>query len=135
MESIFWHDPDEVPNPAGTHVPDRCCFTRHFGLCRSKEDPIIFDKVVVAVTNVHRSLKEWGLKRDRFPLFVFLAVAGAEAVGERFILCDDVGNGETQVCVLRWPTRLQSGVRRLTIWIHVNRVASTSRFFVFRKSH
>jgi hypothetical protein len=99
VESIFWHDPDEVPNPAGTHVPDRCCFIRHFGLCRSKEDPIIFDKVVVAVTNLHRSLKEWGFKRDRFPLFVFLAVAGAEAVGERFILCDDVGNGETQVFV------------------------------------
>ena len=42
---------------------------------------------------------EWGFKRVEFPLFVFLAVAGAEAVGERFILCDDVGNGETHVVV------------------------------------
>ena len=62
-------------------------------------DTIIFDKVVVAVSNLHRRLKEWGSKRGKSPLFVFVAVAGAEAVGERFILCDDIGNGETQVFV------------------------------------
>lgn len=98
LAALFVYDPDVVQNPAGTRAPCPSCRFRYYGAC-PEQDIDIFQKVKFAVGNMHRMLKLWSLGRSALPLIVTFQAGDFLGDGRRYLLTDDISNGDAQVLV------------------------------------
>lgn len=98
LAALFAYESRVVQNPAGTRVLGRSCRFRYYGLC-PEQDIDIFQKVKFAVGNMHRMLKLWSLGRSALPLIVTFQAGDFLNDGRRYLLTDDIGNGDAQVLV------------------------------------
>ena len=102
---FFGHDENVVPNPPGSHQPDKPCHLRHWGVCQEDR---CFSRAQMFAKNLHAMRKLAGLTKPDFPIIVRINLCLPEdALNPEVVYyfwTNDFGKGETQTFV-----KLQAG--------------------------